>query len=157
MPMLPSARRYYCPHCQRRILICRHCDRGNTYCPGKCAKIARKKSLLRAAARYRLTRRGRHNNAARPGRFRARQKRKSNASGFTTRPRSCSTPARTEYTGKPCGTRARLHPQSHFLPYLSPPMRSVPQKPLPSTIRAPTTTPGHVKHHRWCAIAGDNQ
>ncbi len=76
MPMLPSARRYYCPRCDRPTYICRHCDRGNMYCTRTCAEIARKKSLRRAGARYRLTRRGRHNNAARQGRFRARQKEK---------------------------------------------------------------------------------
>ncbi len=78
MPMLPSARLYHCARydCHHQVFICRHCDRGNVYCTSECAKIARRKSLHRAAARYRLTRQGRFNNAARQGRFRARQKEK---------------------------------------------------------------------------------
>jgi len=76
MPMLPSARHYLCARCRCRVVICRHCDRGNAYCTGECAELARRESLRRAGARYRRTPRGQHHNAARQGRFRARKKEK---------------------------------------------------------------------------------
>ena len=75
MPML-SARHYLCARCRCQVFICRHCDRGNNYCTGECAGLARKDSLHRAARRYLSTPRGRHNNAARQGRFRVRRKEK---------------------------------------------------------------------------------
>ena len=74
--MLISARHYLCARCRCQVFICRHCDRGNRYCTGECAALARQESLRRAAACYRLTRQGRHNNALRQCRFRARQKEK---------------------------------------------------------------------------------
>jgi len=46
-------------------MLCRRCDRGNVYCFDGCAPEARRDSLRRAGARYRATRRGRFNNAAR--------------------------------------------------------------------------------------------
>ncbi|MEL0584702.1 MAG: hypothetical protein AAES65_07485, partial [Candidatus Thiodiazotropha sp. (ex. Lucinoma kazani)] len=61
-------------HCQ--VIVCRYCDRGHVYCAAGCADHARSTSLRRAAKRYRSTRRGRHNNADRQRRFRARQREK---------------------------------------------------------------------------------
>jgi len=74
--MNPSARLFHCARCHCQVLLCRHCDRGNVYCQQGCADQARADSLYRAAKRYRATRRGRHNNADRQRRFRARQRKK---------------------------------------------------------------------------------
>ena len=76
MPMNPSARLYHCARCHCQVIICRHCDRGHVYCTNGCAAQARSESLKRAAKRYRSTRRGRHNNADRQRRFRARKREK---------------------------------------------------------------------------------
>jgi hypothetical protein len=76
VPMKPSARLYHCAGCHCQVFLCRHCDRGNLYCGCGCAERARKASLRRAGSRYRSTRRARLANAARQGRFRARQKQK---------------------------------------------------------------------------------
>jgi len=76
MPMLPSARHYLCARCHCQVILWCHCDRGNAYCTGECAELARRESLRRAGTRYRRTPRGRHHNAARQGRFRARKKEK---------------------------------------------------------------------------------
>lgn len=72
--MKPSARLFYCARCHCQVVICRHCDRGNVYCPAGCAQIARIDSQRRAVRRYSKTRRGRHSNAERQRRFRALQR-----------------------------------------------------------------------------------
>tara|TARA_R110002095_G_scaffold83944_2_gene72912 strand:- start:317 stop:742 length:426 start_codon:yes stop_codon:yes gene_type:complete len=74
--MNPSARLYQCARCHCQVILCRHCDRGQVYCADGCADLARTVSQQRAARRYRLTRRGRFNNAQRQRRFRARQRQK---------------------------------------------------------------------------------
>jgi len=74
--MNPSARLFHCARCHCQVILCRHCDRGNVYCRQGCADLARADSLYRAAKRYRSTRRGRHNNADRQRRFRARRREK---------------------------------------------------------------------------------
>ena len=74
--MNPSARLFHCARCHCQIILCRYCDRGNVYCANGCADQARSESLRRAAKRYRSTRRGRHNNADRQRRFRARRREK---------------------------------------------------------------------------------
>ena len=74
--MNPTARLFHCARCHCQVVICRHCDRGNVYCANGCADQARSASLRRAAKRYRSTRRGRHRNADRQRRFRARQREK---------------------------------------------------------------------------------
>ena len=71
--MEPSARLFHCARCHAQVILCRACDRGHVYCRSGCAAAARRESLRRAGARYRGTRRGRHNNAERQRRFRARQ------------------------------------------------------------------------------------
>jgi len=73
MPMNPSARLFHCARCHCQVILCRRCDRGHVYCANGCARHARRDSLQRAGARYRVTRRGRLNNALRQRRFRARQ------------------------------------------------------------------------------------
>jgi hypothetical protein len=71
--MNPSARLFHCARCHCQVILCRRCDRGHVYCANGCAHHARRDSLRRAGSRYRSTRRGRLNTAARQCRFRARQ------------------------------------------------------------------------------------
>jgi hypothetical protein len=74
--MNSSARLYQCARCHRQVTICSRCDRGNVYCTEGCTDLARRISQRRAAQRYRRTRHGRHCNAERQHRFRARQREK---------------------------------------------------------------------------------
>jgi len=74
--MNPSARLFFCARCHGQVIICRHCDRGQVYCADGCADLARTASRRRAGQRYSATRQGRHNNAERQRRFRARQQNK---------------------------------------------------------------------------------
>lgn len=82
--MNPSARMYHCARCHCQVIVCRYCDRGNVYCANGCAEQARTASLRRAAKRFSTTRRGRHANAARQHRFRARQRAKVTHHGSAT-------------------------------------------------------------------------
>jgi hypothetical protein len=72
--MTSSSRLYHCTRCHCQVIICRHCDRGNVYCPGECGNLARTESRKRAAQRYQNSHRGQCTNAARQSRFRARQR-----------------------------------------------------------------------------------
>ena len=72
--MQSSARLYSCCRCLAQVIICSRCDRGHRYCTGQCATDARLDSLKRASKKYRSTRSGRFNNAARQQRHRQRQK-----------------------------------------------------------------------------------
>ncbi len=72
--MQSSARLYSCCRCQAQVIICSQCDRGHRYCTGQCAADARSASLKRASEKYRSTRSGRINNAARQKCYRERQK-----------------------------------------------------------------------------------
>jgi len=72
--MQSSVRLYSCCRCQAQVFICSECDRGHRYCAGECAAYARLASLKRACDKYRSTRAGRINNAARQKRYRQRQK-----------------------------------------------------------------------------------
>ena len=71
--MEPPARHYLCARCRTAVLICSHCDRGQRYCAGDCAKLARTQSLQDAGQRYQTSRSGRLNHAARQHRYRDRQ------------------------------------------------------------------------------------
>ena len=71
--MQSSARLYSCCRCQAQVIICSRCDRGHRYCAGECSADARSDSLKRASDKYRSTRAGRINNAARQQRYRQRQ------------------------------------------------------------------------------------
>ena len=71
--MQSSARLYSCCRCQAQVIICSECDRGHRYCTGQCATDARSDSLKRASDKYRSTRAGRINNAARQKCYRERQ------------------------------------------------------------------------------------
>ena len=73
--MNPSARLYNCARCHCLVMICRHCDRGNIYCPD-CPKAARAESLLRAQKKYQASRSGRFKNAERQRRSRERKREK---------------------------------------------------------------------------------
>jgi hypothetical protein len=70
--MKDSPRRYHCARCRVPVVICRTCDRGNLYCFGGCAGLARAESRRAAARRYQSTRQGRHNHADRQRRYRRR-------------------------------------------------------------------------------------
>ena len=71
--MQSSARLYSCCRCQKQVMICSRCDRGHRYCAGECSVDARSACLKRASDKYRSTRAGRINNAARQQRYRQRQ------------------------------------------------------------------------------------
>lgn len=71
-----SYRLYSCRCCAQQVRICVHCDRGNQYCAGGCARLRRRESLRRAGARYQLSYRGACCHAARQRRWRERQQQK---------------------------------------------------------------------------------
>lgn len=71
--MQPPGRLYACARCRAQVLICRHCDRGNRYCPG-CAPEVRSARVREAGRRYQASRRGRFAHAARMRRWRASRK-----------------------------------------------------------------------------------
>lgn len=68
-----SGRRYLCASCRTAVLICSHCDRGQRYCAGDCARLARTLSLGAAGQRYQLSLPGRYKHAACQRCYRARQ------------------------------------------------------------------------------------
>jgi hypothetical protein len=68
-----SHRLYSCRRCAQQVRICRHCDRGNQYCAGECARIRRCESVRRAGVRYQLSHRGARCHAARQRVWRERQ------------------------------------------------------------------------------------
>ena len=74
--MCDSARLYNCVHCQKQVIICRHCDRGNIYCPDGCSEKSRNKKQREAAERYQSSRKGRQSHAQRQQHYRQRQKEK---------------------------------------------------------------------------------
>ena len=53
-----SYRLYSCRRCAQQVRVCRHCDRGNHYCAGECARVRRRESVRRAGVRYQLSYRG---------------------------------------------------------------------------------------------------
>lgn len=69
-------RLYSCACCGVQVRICRHCDRGNTYCAGACATHRRRESLQRAGARYQSGYRGAARHAARQSAWRRRRAQK---------------------------------------------------------------------------------
>jgi len=72
--MSSNARLYQCTRCHSQVIICRRCDRGNVYCAESCAKLARFESKKRTEKRYRNSPLGRHTNAQRQRRFRAKKR-----------------------------------------------------------------------------------
>jgi hypothetical protein len=69
-----SARLYHCARCRCQVIVCRFCDRGQIYCAGPCASLARQESLRAAARRYRQTRRGKIKQALRQQLYRKRRR-----------------------------------------------------------------------------------
>jgi hypothetical protein len=68
------ARFFLCARCHAQVLICSCCDRGQIYCAGGCAGLARRERQRAAGQRYQTSRRGRVVHALRARRYRARQK-----------------------------------------------------------------------------------
>ena len=71
--MCDSARLYHCVRCQRQVIICSHCDRGNIYCSGGCSEQSRHKKQQKAAQRYQSSHKGRQRHAQRQRQYRQRQ------------------------------------------------------------------------------------
>ncbi len=72
--MCHSGRIYNCVRCQHQVIICRHCDRGNIYCSGDCAKQSRHEKQQEAADRYQSSHKGRQRHAQRQRQYRQRQR-----------------------------------------------------------------------------------
>ena len=70
-----SARLYHCARCRCQVIVCRFCDRGQIYCTGSCAQLARTTALRAAGKRYRQTRLGKLKQALRQQRYRQRLRR----------------------------------------------------------------------------------
>jgi hypothetical protein len=68
------ARLFACARCRAQVMICSCCDRGQIYCAGGCAQVARYHARRAAGQRYQTSRRGRLAHAVRARRWRARQK-----------------------------------------------------------------------------------
>jgi hypothetical protein len=66
-----TGRFFLCERCRAQVLICRCCDRGQIYCAGGCARIARAERRRDVARRYQTSRNGRFAHAARSRRYRA--------------------------------------------------------------------------------------
>jgi len=66
-------RLFNCARCASQVVICSHCDRGQIYCAGDCARAARKESLNQSGQRYQASRSGQLNHAARQARYRERK------------------------------------------------------------------------------------
>ena len=71
--MSESLRYFLCARCRALTFICTSCDRGQVYCPGDCARVARKTSRREANQRYARTAGGRLKSAARSQRYRDRR------------------------------------------------------------------------------------
>lgn len=67
-----SCRLFLCGRCRRQVLVCRRCDRGQTYCGQNCALDVRRSSQREARRRYQATDRGRRLHADRSRKYRAR-------------------------------------------------------------------------------------
>ena len=70
-----SCRIFLCVSCRRQVLVCRRCDRGQIYCTGTCAQVARREKQRNARRRYQATPQGRAMHAERNRRYRARVRR----------------------------------------------------------------------------------
>ena len=67
-------RTFACALCQRQVLLCNGCDRGQRYCSVGCRQQARSTCLRQAGRRYQDSRAGRFAHARRARRYRQRQK-----------------------------------------------------------------------------------
>lgn len=71
--MESTGRIFVCALCRKQTLICSHCDRGQIYCAGDCARKARVEHMREAGRRYQSSWRGRFAHARRSRRYRLRQ------------------------------------------------------------------------------------
>lgn len=71
---MDSARLFNCACCNKQVIICSHCDRGNVYCGLVCSNDSRLKGHRAANQRYQKTLKGRQKHAYRQQRYRERQK-----------------------------------------------------------------------------------
>ena len=69
-----SFRMYMCARCQRLVLICRKCDRGNIYCSKLCSQEMRKESLRRSSRKYQASLKGQLQHAARQEQYRCKRR-----------------------------------------------------------------------------------
>jgi hypothetical protein len=67
-----SCRFFICGRCRQQVVICRRCDRGQTYCGPDCALEVRRRNQREARRRYQATVRGRRMHADRSRTHRAR-------------------------------------------------------------------------------------
>lgn len=84
--MKKTARLYYCRRCTKQVVICSHCDRGNTYCDGACARQSRLENHRRSNQLYQSTHRGKQLHAIRQKHYRKRQKEKVTDQGSNETP-----------------------------------------------------------------------
>ncbi len=83
---MKTARLYSCARCHHQVLICSNCDRGNIYCNGECAKMARLILHRQSNQNYQKTSAGKIKHAKRQQRYRQRQKAKVTDRGSTMTP-----------------------------------------------------------------------
>ena len=76
VPMESTGRFFLCARCREQVVICRHCDRGQTYCSGSCSQSSRRAAIREAGRRYQSSHRGRLKHAQRARCYRARQNNK---------------------------------------------------------------------------------
>jgi len=74
--MCQSGRIYNCERCNQQVIICSRCDRGNIYCAGQCADLARKEKQAETQKRYLESDKGRKAHARNQDDYRQRQKEK---------------------------------------------------------------------------------
>ncbi len=82
----PDGRLIKCKRCGAKVVICRHCDRGNVYCSRACAKEVRLETQRRSSARYQQTMQGKRHHAAREKRRRERLAQKVTQQGPSRNP-----------------------------------------------------------------------
>lgn len=85
--MAHPPRLFNCARCACQVVICSHCDRGQIYCAGDCARAARKESLNQSGQRYQASRNGRLHHATRQARYQERQRQKVTHQGSVPRAR----------------------------------------------------------------------
>lgn len=76
VPSVLSGRRFVCACCQREVLVCSRCDRGQRYCGKGCSKQARRASTRAAGRRFQNSRAGRLAHARRARHYRQRRQQK---------------------------------------------------------------------------------
>lgn len=67
------ARMFLCAACRAQVVVCRDCDQGQRYCAGDCSERTRQRLQREAGRRYQRSKKGRHKQAQRTRRWRARR------------------------------------------------------------------------------------